>query len=189
VNSLLITSGCGNWCHNWFAARNFIIDTHWLFDEIIVLPTSFELPQIDNLDHKITYFARDKFTSLDTIKNAQFCHDMAFFLEITDLDLSASNRDGYFFRIDKEKSSQQPPVPKSSFDLSAISHDRQNVVPFFKILSAYKTITTDRLHIAIAASLMGKETQLYMGSYFKSKDVYYSSIESNYPNTKFIPYD
>jgi exopolysaccharide biosynthesis predicted pyruvyltransferase EpsI len=44
---------------------------------------------------------------------------------------------------------------------------------------------TDRLHVAIASSLMGKEVHLYAGSYFKNKEVFLSTLKEYFPNVLF----
>jgi len=182
-DSLLLAGGGGSWCNNYQGSRNFIRDHHHLFDKIIMMPATFELPSLDVAGDKITYVARDHTESRKSIPGALFCHDMAFFLQIENLNLSDTDRDGYFYRTDKEKHPDRVPVPDASFDISSIGNDAKDVRPFFQILSAYRTINTDRMHVAIACSMMGKPTKLTVGNYFKARAVYRSSIEPYFPKT------
>lgn len=56
---------------------------------------------------------------------------------------------------------------------------------FLKIIAMHKTINTNRLHVAIAASMLGKNVKFYSNSYFKNKFVYeYSLI--NFSNVIWI---
>jgi exopolysaccharide biosynthesis predicted pyruvyltransferase EpsI len=59
------------------------------------------------------------------------------------------------------------------------------IYSFFDELAPFSIIMTDRLHIAIASSLMGKEVHLYAGSYFKNKEVFLSTLKEYFPNVHF----
>ncbi len=49
-------------------------------------------------------------------------------------------------------------------------------------LNHYQTIHTNRLHMAIAGGLLGKEVHFFPNSYFKCKAVYEYSIKDRFPN-------
>ncbi|MEI4920606.1 hypothetical protein Q8G81_34160, partial [Klebsiella pneumoniae] len=53
-------------------------------------------------------------------------------------------------------------------------------------LEEYKVVNTDRLHVAILASLLGKEVNFYPNSYYKNEAVYNYSLFNRYPKTCFI---
>ena len=91
--------------------------------------------------------------------------------------------EGSFFREDREKN-ELAIKPANNLDISLLGSDGKKITPFFQILSSYKSIHTDRMHVAIAGSMLGRDVTLYPGSYFKSIDVYRSSIEPNYNETK-----
>lgn len=98
----------------------------------------------------------------------------------------------FFFRNDKEKTSRI--VPKSSLDLSSLfKSDVQpgsaqvSAAALFLYLSDPLEVHTDRLHIGIAASLLGKRVYLYDNSYGKNAGVYRHSIHSNFPDVQLIP--
>ncbi len=48
-------------------------------------------------------------------------------------------------------------------------------------LEEYKVVNTDRLHVAILASLLGKEVNFYPNSYYKNEAVYNYSLFNRYP--------
>ncbi|MBT8171534.1 polysaccharide pyruvyl transferase family protein, partial [Candidatus Bathyarchaeota archaeon] len=56
---------------------------------------------------------------------------------------------------------------------------------FLKLVEGAKRVFTDRLHIAIFSTILGKNTFLYPNSYYKNKGVYEFSLQK-YPNVKFI---
>jgi exopolysaccharide biosynthesis predicted pyruvyltransferase EpsI len=47
-------------------------------------------------------------------------------------------------------------------------------------LEEYKVVNTDRLHVAILASLLGKEVNFYPNSYYKNEAVYNYSLLNHY---------
>ena len=74
-------------------------------------------------------------------------------------------------------------LPLKNFDISKNGNEYKNTFSFFRIINEYKLINTDRLHVAIAATLLNKQTNLYPGNYQKIEGVYYSSIEPFFKNT------
>lgn len=182
-DTLLIAGGGGAFCETWPSTRNFLAANAWLFDHVVLLPTTFELPPLDDIDpDRITYFSRDRHTSQKVNPMSVFCHDMAFYLELTVPVGEPMIERGNFFRDDKEQHPDAK-LPADNLDLSLQAKHLQPALPFFQILAPYRKIYTDRMHIAIAGSMLGREVALYPGSYFKSTDVFRSSIEPNYPAT------
>jgi hypothetical protein len=55
---------------------------------------------------------------------------------------------------------------------------------FLKTISAANRIVTDRLHVAIACALLGKECELHDNSYSKNRDIYAHSL-SDFPSVTF----
>ncbi|RTY54524.1 hypothetical protein EKL29_20030 [Pantoea sp. YU22] len=53
-------------------------------------------------------------------------------------------------------------------------------------LEEYDTINTDRLHVAILGSLLGKEVNFFPNSYYKNESVYKYSLLNRYPKTVFL---
>ncbi|MGP5600645.1 hypothetical protein ACTXOJ_16865 [Glutamicibacter arilaitensis] len=179
---VLIAGGGGSWCDKWNGSRRFVEKVHRSFDSVIVLPTTYELSELKSATN-ITYYRRDKFLSAKSIPDSIFCHDAAFFLELDKKENNAVIESGNFFREDRERNPKAR-IFDDNLDLSLLANDTKPITPFFQILSNYQTIYTDRMHVAIAGSLLGRTVTLYPGSYAKSIDVYRSSIEPNYSSTK-----
>lgn len=57
---------------------------------------------------------------------------------------------------------------------------------FFRAIDRFDEIRTDRLHVAIAATRLGKNTVLYDNSYYKCRAVFEASL-SRYPNVRMAP--
>ncbi|MDD5159198.1 MAG: polysaccharide pyruvyl transferase family protein [Sulfuricurvum sp.] len=177
-NAILIFGGGGAWCDLW-NHESLVKKASKHFKHIIVLPSTYEItPSISNA----TYFCRDQYESKEQIPDALFCHDMAFYLG--SISTPEGKGTGYFFRTDKE-SAGMIEIPMSNNDISSKGNHNTPIYSFFDETSQFSIIMTDRLHVAIAASLMGKEVHLYAGSYFKNRAVYLSTLKKYFPNVHF----
>lgn len=181
-DTVLLAGGGGSWCEAWHGARDFVARNASLVDHVVMLPSTYELPALPDVSN-ITYIRRDNQHSLEVMPNSIFCHDAAFFLGLPGPENEPVVQEGHFFREDREKHDAAV-KPHTNMDISLLGTDRKAVTPFFQILSNYQTLHTDRMHVAIAGSLLGRKVTLYPGSYFKSTDVFKSSIEPNYPGTQ-----
>lgn len=96
------------------------------------------------------------------------------------------------FRDDVERISAS--LPKNNADLSTMYEysTRNEEMTFYatqrllKYINKFKKIRTDRLHICIAAALLGKEVEFYPNSYYKCKAVYEYSISEKFENVKWM---
>ncbi|WP_395684862.1 hypothetical protein [Aestuariivirga sp.] len=183
--AVLLAGGGGAWCRNYEDSRQFLSICGALFDHVIVLPTTFELPALDLHHSQVTYFRRDQFRSAESIPHSQFCHDMAFFLDLAVSGPAHGKEVGNFFRIDRERSAASS-IPEDNLDLSLNGTDETDPAGFFQALAGHGRIRTDRLHVAIASCLLGLPCDLYPGNYFKSADLFRSSIETNYSSCSLI---
>jgi exopolysaccharide biosynthesis predicted pyruvyltransferase EpsI len=176
--SVLIYGGGGAWCRFWDHTEHVrYLARH--FRHIIVLPSSFDMPvTIPNA----TLFCRDDKESFRKV-DATFCDDMAFYLGKQNVGPGQGAVN--YFRGDVE-SARSSPLPPGNRDLSAEQNYLYPVEGFFEALEAYSHVKTDRLHVAIASCLMGKNVQLYPGAYFKNQSVFRSSIENNFPKASFV---
>lgn len=96
-------------------------------------------------------------------------------------------------RTDVEKTSNS--LKPDNIDLSVIINYewemsdpkliRQTAADIMKILGFFKTINTNRLHIAIAGGILGKKVNFTANSYYKNKAVFDYSIKRNFPLVKF----
>ena len=180
-NDILICGGGGNWCPYWSGIRKKSAVAVEYFREVIIMPTTFDLPKLDA--ENVTYFARDAFESMRKVPDSTFCHDMALYYEIPHKIREPQVDIGYFFRTDKEKNKSSN-IPDFNIDLSLLGTHDKGIAPFFEILSNFQLVKTDRLHVCIAAALMGRQVHLYPGSYFKSRAIYESSLKGNFPNVE-----
>ena len=183
--AVLLAGGGGAWCRNYATSRDFLVQCGGLFDHVIVLPTSYELPPLDLHPGQVTYFRRDQHQSAATLPQSQFCHDMAFFLDF-DAPAPAERLPlGNFFREDWERNPKAV-LPDDNLDISLMGDDARNPMPFYRMLSRCARIRTDRMHVAIASCLLGIDCDLYPGNYFKAADVYRSSIAPHYGNCRLL---
>jgi len=96
------------------------------------------------------------------------------------------------FRNDVEKTNIT--LPNDNIDVSnAINYNssmsdellvNRTTADIFKFLNFYKVINTNRLHMAIAGALLGKEVNFYPNSYYKNEAIYNKSLKQ-YGNVKF----
>lgn len=92
------------------------------------------------------------------------------------------------FRTDSE--SIRGPVPPGNFDFSRLfafgsQNERRAAYAGFTLLDALTRcdrVQTDRLHIAIACGLLGKEVDLYPNGYFKNTAIYWYSMHERWPH-------
>jgi exopolysaccharide biosynthesis predicted pyruvyltransferase EpsI len=95
------------------------------------------------------------------------------------------------YRTDGEKTNIE--LPLDNVDLSeelAIGVETEELTflgaaRFLRVINEFETINTNRLHVAVAATLLGKNVNFYANNYFKCKAVYGYSLTS-FSNLKFI---
>jgi len=98
---------------------------------------------------------------------------------------------GNFFREDVERALKV--VPDDNADLSVIYEygTRNDAITDYttsrlmKFISRFSKVRTDRLHVCIAAALMGKKVEFFPNSYFKCRAVYEFSLRDDYKNVKW----
>lgn len=97
------------------------------------------------------------------------------------------------FRTDSESSGLHP-VPEGNRDISyswngSLWHDRnltESVVESLLIyISRFESIRTDRLHVAILGTLIGRTTYLFPNAYYKNRSVFEMSLK-RFANAYFI---
>jgi exopolysaccharide biosynthesis predicted pyruvyltransferase EpsI len=55
-----------------------------------------------------------------------------------------------------------------------------------KTLNRYRTVRTDRLHVCIAAALLGKTVEFFPNNYFKCEAIYQYSMKDKFPNVRWM---
>ena len=114
--------------------------------------------------------------------------DLALYLDVNKYKRIICKGECNVFRTDKEKSSIK--IPCNNIDLSlTLIDDKKDIkemsISMIKYISEYETINTNRLHVAIVSSLLGKNVNFYRNSYYKNKAMYEYSLFI-FDKTKFI---
>ena len=174
----VIYGGGGAWCGLWGGAERKVARFNRRF-HVVVLPSTYEKRYALG---NTTFFRRDEFESRGHMPDAVFCHDLAFY--IGPLSAPASSGTGHFFRTDGESSGKHA-LPPDNVDPSRAGRQTSDVFPFIAEVAKHAVVHTDRLHVAIAACLLGRELHLYAGSYFKNRAVFLSSMQGRFNNVHF----
>lgn len=179
---VLLCSGGGAWCghFNHLPRSIEVIVRRSRYRKIIVLPSTFDRPFEFN---GVQFFRRDQTGSAEAMPNAEFCHDLAFFLPPMESAAPELHR-AFCFRRDVESAGVHA-IPPDNVDLSAMGTQADDLHPFFAHLARHREIHTDRLHVAIGASLLGRAVHLYPGRYFKNKAIFDASLAPYFPHTRF----
>mgnify|MGYP001941424970 CR=1 FL=1 len=181
-DEIVVIGGGGAWCRNFNSSRKITERIADQAEAVIVLPTTYDLGPVEA--ENVQYFARDYFSSSSQIPDAEFCHDMALFTDLEVLEPSDRVWRLFSMRDDREGLGLGKCVP-NNFDLSRLGDgDYRFVGPFFNILNNFKVVWTDRMHIAIAGAMLGRDVKLVPGNYPKSIDVFESSLRENFPNVE-----
>lgn len=179
-DSVLIYQGSGAFCNLWNHS-SIIEQLSGVFKKIIILPSTFEISfSLPN----VYSFCRDFYESKINMPDAIFCHDFAFSMDITDYKYEKGEGIGYFFRTDIESLGQLK-INSKNRDISLEGNHMSDPDGFISMISGYKIVFTDRLHVAIVAAILNKIVHFYPGSYFKNQAVYNSSMKDFFPNVFF----
>lgn len=176
----VIYGGGGAWCGMHTHSERVVRMLSRRFN-VVVLPSTydreFSIP-------RTAFFVRDQRGSAESMPAAEFCHDMAFFIGDDFKTGEAGRGEAHFFRDDRE-SAGRIQIPEDNVDLSKQGNHLTPIDGFFKEINRYRVVHTDRLHVSVAASLLGKEVHLYPGAYFKNRAIYESSLKPFFKNTQF----
>lgn len=183
--SMAVVGGGGGWNRNWSSTPDFTVEACQLYASVLVLPSTYDpaLLAREGLD-EVTLVSRARIDD-DTI---MFCHDMAFFLDPVDPGPPTVPFPLLAFRRDKERS-RHAPNPDRNWDLSLLGTADHDAQQFLELVSRFPQVYTDRLHVAIAAGLMGREAFLFDGNYGKNAGVHSASILDNFPTVHLVHWD
>lgn len=189
-NNVLFIDGGGNFVDYYSDVRNFLIEKPSLYDDIIILPHTIfgdkQIEVLNNMTGNLTVFCREKISAqfvLDNIKqgNTYLWHDCAFYNTFPQIPSGEGTLSA--FRSDKE--SVLSTLPESNNDISYDGYAQKPLDNLINTLGKYAQIETDRLHVAICGTLLGKQVRLFPNSYYKNKAVFDYSL-SRFPNITFI---
>ncbi|MCX6754891.1 MAG: polysaccharide pyruvyl transferase family protein [Candidatus Nomurabacteria bacterium] len=190
-NNVLFIDGGGNFVDYYFDVRDFLIKKNQQYKEVIILPHTIngekQKSLLETLNNNVTIFCRDMI-SYDFVKEyAKNCqvyiwHDCAFY---NNFDSYKKNGTGILNAFREDCESIKKIKPKNNFDISKNGYCKKPIKDFLEEISKYEEIRTDRLHIAIASTMLGKKVIMYPNSYYKNTAVYEYSLKK-YPNITFI---
>lgn len=178
---LAIVGGGGGWCRNWRSTPAFLEKVAQKFENVILLPTSFDRGIAARNLPNVLYFSRDLNAATGSVPH---CPDMAFYYDFPVIEPSL----GYpllVFRRDKERSDEAI-APFRNWDLSLLGRANQEVETLIELVGKFKVIYTDRLHIGIVASMLGRKTYLLDGNYRKNAGVFEATLGPSLSNSQLI---
>lgn len=179
---------------------------------IIVAPQSYWFWQTNlskiflESKQEVYLFCRERYSykllrSMSLPKNVHvgLSHDTTFYLSKKDFHPLNCDYDLICFRTDGEsilsqKAIDQIRLPRSGITYFGQSESRTvagdisehfDFDNFVKLIEGSRKVITDRAHVAILATILGKNTTLYTNSYYKNKGIYEYSLAC-YPNVKFV---
>lgn len=122
-------------------------------------------------------------------------HDLAFHLDYSSFkdagDVSTLET-LHAFRGDSESARFQPQPPDNrdislEWPQNVWDAGRSETIAnaFISTINRYKRVSTDRLHVGIVATMLGKDVEFHGNSYFKNRAVFQHSL-SNFPNCRWM---
>ncbi len=88
--------------------------------------------------------------------------------------------------VDLSEAVQLPGRPYHP-DFWLLSYWREYLDAFLARIGGSAHVRTNRLHVAIAAGLLGKTVELFDNSYYKNRAVYEHSLTGRCPGVRFVP--
>jgi len=201
TDKLLFYAGGGNLVGLYPQCRSFF-KNNMSNNTIVLLPHTIkdEDALIKSFNDNIIIICRERvsYAYVSSIiknkNNVLLSKDMAFYIKgIDSYKLIKGTGTCNCFRTDTEKTNIS--IPSDNIDLSNklnmanSTSDKATLkkvsLSIFEYLSKYHTINTNRLHMAIAGSLLNKRVHFYPNSYYKNKVVYEYSIKDSFINTNY----
>lgn len=170
-----------------FAPQSFLANRSGYFEEMVA-----------NLGEEVHLFCREvtSYTLLKSLSFSRNVHigcspDAALYMSAGDFSAKPENKHVLIApRLDRESivkwnlSMMWEIWPKASVRFGDV-----NLLPdlhtFIEVVAHASKVFTDRLHVSILSSILGRETYLLPNSYHKNKSVYDFSLK-RFPQTRFI---
>lgn len=192
--SLLFYGGGGNLVGHYGNCRDFLYKNKDN-NEIVILPHTIREEDwlVSWLGENVTIICRER-KSYDYVCRMRragttlLAHDMAFYTRVSE----SLNPEGILnaFRTDME--STNVIRPPDNIDISETLRSwvwtkeaiDKTGTAFLERIAKHETINTNRLHVAIAGMVIGRQVHLYRNTYWKNKEVYDFSMADN-PNVRW----
>jgi len=202
---ILIFGGGGNLIEGLYAeGKDFILNHKDKFAKVIIMPSTvrgYEDFFKEGLD-KFIVCCRER-TSFEYILSLGYkaeesvflADDMAFYLDLPSYLSCVEPFKGIAncYRTDSESLTKD--YKEDNHDISLTWNGdywdneflaRNSTRCMINFLEEYSIINTDRLHVAILGSLLGKEVNFFPNSYYKNEAVYKYSLLNQYHKTVFF---
>lgn len=180
--TLAVLGGGGGWNLNWRSSLPFAIKLSEKYESVIVLPSSYDFGFIGNaLPAEVKLFTRAR---LQTGVKAEFCHDLALYCQT---QVETTKKLPYplvALRRDKERH-RSAISPDRNWDISLLGTADHDSASFFGLVNRFESVITDRLHVGIAAAMLGCKVRLLEGNYGKNHGVFDASLRENFTNVQF----
>ncbi len=189
-NDILFIDGGGNFVDYYPDIKDFLIKKPTLYDEIIILPHTIfgdkQIEVLNNISSKLTVFCREKISAKflnENLKHGKvyLWHDCAFYNQFPAPSKGKGTLNA--FRLDKESILHSLPTPNN--DIAHNGYATKPLDEFIVTLQEYAQVNTDRLHVAICATLLKKQVKLFPNLYYKNKAVFDYSLKK-FSNITFI---
>lgn len=180
-NPLYIYNGCGIYSGNYPGVR-FIAELSHNVEDLLLFPSTFAIDlEAQGFSDRTKICVRDKFQSKARYPDALFCHDLAFF--VSPGRWPAGRGSAIIMRRDPE-APKDLRLPRSNRDISSRGKTHTPIKNFLRIIASYETVHTNRLHVGVAATLLGRKTFIYSNNYFKIDAIFKSSIAPYFDNAE-----
>ena len=167
---------------------------------LVLLPHAMRQRRVYSLWGKYVYVARERISFRHIVSNMNYpenCfidHDLAFSLNCSAIETSVKLGHLNAFREDCVRTGIVMPVGNvdlsRKYTLPGCTFIWKNIIAsvsgLVSAISSASSISTNRLHIAILASLLNKQTKFYGNSYYKNQAVFEYSIAHRFPQTSFM---
>jgi len=170
----LLIDGGGNLVDYYHDVRDFLASAKDVYPEIVILPHTIagekQAGLLQALKRNVTIFCREKVSHQFVSKHANTCnvflwHDTAFYNDLTPSPSGEGSLNA--FRQDVE--SIQEDFPSNNIDISRDGYAKKPLDAFLRAIKPYAEINTDRLHVAIAATLLGSKLICFLTHITKTK--------------------
>ncbi len=153
------------------------------FSTAIFLPAtySFDPRSLDFLPNS-HFLIREEAQSRRFLPQAPLFHDMAVFLTFP--GVPPGQGVGFMFRRDSEAPADQK-IPRGNVDISDRGKTDTPIDGFIAHIARFQTVHTNRLHVGIAAALLGRDCHLYANGYSKNAAIHDHSLKPHFPNVTF----
>lgn len=189
-SNVLFIDGGGNLVDYYSDVKEFLLKKPALYDKIIILPHTIfgekQIEALNNVSSDLTVFCREKVSAEfleDKFHRGEIYlwHDCAFYNKFSPISSGKGILNA--FRSDRESILQT--LPRLNIDISYNGYATKPLNELIEVLQKYEQINTDRLHIAIAATLLGKHVRLFPNSYYKNRAVFDYSLR-RFSNVSFV---